>query len=243
VRAAAAFALLVLSVGAAALAVRRLVRNADEGPRRAPAALVVSEYGPPPGAVPGAAADGSATSTPIGAPEARRAPETKRVAAPAEKRGEQPALAPAPPPPPPLPRVEIPAIGVRAHIVSLGLTKDGALQAPPTYDEVGWWSGGPRPGRKGPALLAGHVDSRSAPAVFYRLRELRSGDAVTVIDSAGSHRFRVTGEQRAGKASFPTRRVYGDTPKPALRLVTCGGPWDARAGHYRDNLIVYAKQA
>lgn len=240
-RAAAAFALLVLSVGAAALAVRRLVRSADEGPRRAPATLVVSEYGPPPGAVPAVASGTPAPPPPIGAPEARRAPEAKQAAAavPAEK----PALAPAPPPPPPLPRVEIPAIGVRAHIVSLGLTRDRALQAPPTYDEVGWWSGGPRPGRKGPALLAGHVDSRSAPAVFYRLRELRSGDPVTVIDSAGSHRFRVTGEQRARKASFPTRGVYGDTPKPALRLVTCGGPWDARAGHYRDNLIVYAKQA
>jgi sortase (surface protein transpeptidase) len=239
VRAAAAFALLLLSVGAAGLGVRQLVRSAGEDPRPAPAALVVSEYGPPPGAVVGA----PASVTPTGAPEARPAPEAKRAAARTNEPAETPAVAPAPAPPPALPRVEIPSIGLRAHIVSLGLTKGGALQAPPTYDEVGWWSGGPRPGRKGPALLAGHVDSRSAPAVFYRLDELRRDDEVTVIDSAGTHRFRVTSEERARKTSFPTRRVYGDTPAPALRLVTCGGPWDARAGHYRDNLIVYAKQA
>jgi hypothetical protein len=36
--------------------------------------------------------------------------------------------------------------------------------------------------------------------------------------------------------------VYGPTPDPELRLVTCGGTFDAASGHYADNVIVYARE-
>ena len=45
--------------------------------------------------------------------------------------------------------------------------------------------------------------------------------------------------RRFRKSQFPTRLVYGNTDHAALRLITCGGPFDS-AGHYRDNVVVLA---
>jgi hypothetical protein len=78
-------------------------------------------------------------------------------------------------------RLEIPAIGVSSSLVRLGLEPDGAMQVPDDYQVAGWFTGGPQPGQLGPAVIAGHVDSRTGPAVFYRLRDLRPGDQIRVL--------------------------------------------------------------
>jgi sortase (surface protein transpeptidase) len=67
---------------------------------------------------------------------------------------------------------------VSAHVVDLGLERDRSLEVPKDYSEVGEWKRGARLGERGPAVLAGHVDSSAAAAVFYRLRDLRRGDRV-----------------------------------------------------------------
>jgi Sortase domain len=139
-------------------------------------------------------------------------------------------------------RIEIPAIGVRAPIILLGLNPDRSLEVPEDFDDTGWWSGGSRPGETGPAVIVGHVDSRTGPAVFYRLRELRRGDEVVVVRRDGTRaRFTVLGSERYPKDEFPTARVYGRTDGPTLRLITCGGGFDSSTGHYVDNTIVYAR--
>jgi len=138
-------------------------------------------------------------------------------------------------------RVQIPAIGVDAPIIKLGLDPTGALEVPKKLGDTGWWSGGARPGEAGPAVIAGHVDSKAGPDVFYRLRELRRGDAIIVTGRDGS-RVRLT-VQRSGsypKDRFPSHAVYGPTGKPALRLITCSGDFDRSTGHYLDNTVVYA---
>jgi Sortase domain len=138
-------------------------------------------------------------------------------------------------------RVEIPSIGVSAPIIRLGLNSDRTLEVPEDYGDAGWWSGGPRPGEAGPAVIVGHVDSYTGPAVFYRLRELGPGDEVAVVRRDGSRvRFTVQGSEQYPKDEFPTARVYGRTDGPTLRLVTCGGAFDSSTGHYVDNAIVYA---
>ncbi|MFC4019479.1 class F sortase [Micromonospora sp. GCM10011542] len=148
------------------------------------------------------------------------------------------AAPPAPQGPPT--RVRVPAIGVDSGLTVLGLDAAGALVPPADFAQVGWYGGGPPPGDTGPAVLAGHLDSRRGPAVFARLGELRPGDRVEVW--RGGHRllFRVTGSLRTRKDRFPTAVVYGPTPGPELRLVTCGGDFDRRSGHYRDNVVVFA---
>src|SRR5918998_1740580 len=129
---------------------------------------------------------------------------------------------------PPKPRLVVPAINVSAHAVNLGLNPDGTLEVPKDYDEVGLWKNGPAPGERGPALIAGHVDSITAPAVFYRLRKLRPGDRIRWEGDDGRiATFKVTRTEEHPKAEFPTARVYGKTRRRELRLVTCSGPADA----------------
>lgn len=138
----------------------------------------------------------------------------------------------------------IPAIDVTASVVDLGLNADRTLEVPQDYGEAGWWAGGAGPGAPGPAVIAGHVDSRDGPAVFYRLRELVPGDEVRLtLDNGSVVRFVVERLERHPKNDFPTESVYGQTPDPTLRLVTCSGDFDAATGHYVDNTIVFAAHA
>ncbi len=141
------------------------------------------------------------------------------------------------------PWLEIEAIGVSAPLVSLGLNPDRSLQVPGDAATAGWWRGGPEPGERGASVIAGHVDSRSGPGVFYRLRALRPGAAIEVTTEEGTTaRFVVERTERYAKDRFPTRRVYDRTRGSTLRLVTCAGSFDAARGHYRDNLIVFARR-
>ena len=112
-------------------------------------------------------------------------------------------------------RIEIPSIGVRAPIIRLGLNPDRTLEVPTDFGDAGWWSGGPRPGEPGPAVIVGHVDSYTGPAVFFRLRELRPHDTIVVVRRDGTRaRFSAIGSEQYPKDHFPTARVYGATARP-----------------------------
>jgi hypothetical protein len=140
--------------------------------------------------------------------------------------------------------VRIPAIGVAApQIVALGLDSAGAMEVPTDFDAVGWYRHSPSPGELGPAVLAGHVDSREGgPAVFFRLAELTPGDEVRVGRSDGTTAvFVVERVERYAKHAFPTLQVYGDLDHAGLRLITCGGRFDRSTGHYEDNVVAYAR--
>jgi sortase (surface protein transpeptidase) len=115
------------------------------------------------------------------------------------------------------------------------------MEVPDDYDVAGWYVHGPRPGDIGPAIIAGHVDSKRGPAVFYRLRDLAEGDSIEVGRADGSVAvFRVDAVEQYPKNRFPTAKVYGDLDHAGLRLITCGGDFDRSRGHYRDNIVVYA---
>ena len=141
-------------------------------------------------------------------------------------------------------RVQVPAIGVDSSLARLGLDAAGALVPPGDSGQAGWFAEGTAPGDVGPAVLAGHVDSYRGPAVFYRLRDVAVGDDVLVGRSDGTTvRFAVTRVDRYPKAEFPTAEVYGPTPDPELRLITCGGAFDRSRRSYVDNDVVYARLA
>ncbi len=141
-------------------------------------------------------------------------------------------------------RLVIPAIGVSARLIRVGLTAAGALQAPASTAVAGWYTGGPRPGETGPSVLGGHIDSYRGPGVFFRLRLLRPGDRVYVRRADGTVVvFRVNAVDEYLKNRFPTESVYGPTPDAQLRLITCGGTFDPATGHYLSNVVVYAALA
>ncbi len=138
----------------------------------------------------------------------------------------------------------IPLIGVKTSLITLGLAADGSLQVPSSTAVAGWYTGSPRPGSIGSAIIVGHIDSLSGPGVFYRLSELRRGDQVYLRRADGTTvLFLVTLVQSYLKDNFPTQAVYGPTPDAELRLITCGGAFDAATGHYLSNIVVYATQA
>lgn len=190
-------------------------------------------------AVAAVAVDGAQpAAAPPPAPPARSAVvEAVHTNAPATapRRGVRPA---------PPERIRIPAIGVAAPVVHVGLDHEGALEVPASWGVAGWYARGARPGEPGPAVIVGHVDSSSGPAVFYRLGALQRGAAIRIRRADGSvARFRVHRVERWPKESFPTQLVYGATRRPTLRLITCGGAFDRATGHYIDNTIVFAVSA
>jgi hypothetical protein len=138
-------------------------------------------------------------------------------------------------------RLQIPAIDVSTPLVHLGRLPDGTLQVPKAWGTAGWYDQGPRPGQPGPAVILGHVDSKSGPAVFYQLQTLRPGDTVRVGLADGKTLvFRVQRLQRYPKDQFPTQAVYFPTLDRELRLITCGGDFDYARDSYVDNIVVYA---
>jgi LPXTG-site transpeptidase (sortase) family protein len=138
-------------------------------------------------------------------------------------------------------RIEIPAIGVSAPLVALGLHRDHTIEVPKRWGDAGWFRPGPEPGERGAAVIAGHFDSTSGPAVFYHLRALVKGDKITVLLRGGSTvHFIVVSTRAVSKKSFPASLVYHKTQRPTLRLITCDGAFDRSTGHYVGNYIVFA---
>lgn len=136
--------------------------------------------------------------------------------------------------------ISIPSLDVESTIVPTGLLGDGTIDVPADPSIAGWFTGGPRPGERGPAVIMGHVDSKQyGPGVFYALRDIEVGAVVTVGTTTEPQSFVVRSVERYPKDAFPTESVYGTVPEPALRLITCGGSFDRSIGHYRDNVVVY----
>jgi len=137
-------------------------------------------------------------------------------------------------------RLQIQAIGVDSTLMDLGLNADGTMEVPPKGFPAGWYTGAPTPGELGPAIIAGHVDW-TGPGVFYNLRNLKPGDEVSVTREDGSIAvFQVTVVREFPKDAFPTDLVYGNIDGAGLRLITCGGAWNAQTRHYEDNIVAFA---
>ena len=152
---------------------------------------------------------------------------------------------PSPTPPAPIPvAVSIPAIDVESTLIPTGIDGNHRLQTPPVDkpEQASWFVGAPEPGEPGPAVILGHVNGSGRNGVFRYLHRLKPGDVITVNrDQAPAVFFKVRSVERFPKAEFPTERVYGKTTGPELRLISCGGVFDEGAGHYKDNVVVFAE--
>ncbi|MFE5732737.1 class F sortase, partial [Streptomyces sp. NPDC056528] len=184
-----------------------------------------------------------------GAEELRAAgpPQPPAAAAPGAARAEAAVLAPASVPGPlpasPPVRVRVPAVRVDAPVTRVGLDADGWIEAPPPEDDrlAGWFTGAATPGERGTAVVVGHVDTPAGPAVFYDLGAVGRGSRVEVLRRDGRTAvFTVYGVEAVPKEGFPARRVYADSGRPELRLITCGGTFTEKGG-YEDNVVVSAR--
>lgn len=139
-------------------------------------------------------------------------------------------------------RLLIPSLSVDTAVIDLGLNADGSMQVPPDEKDSGWYTRSPTPGELGPAVLAAHVDWKGKEGPFYDLREAEPGDAISVERADGrTAAFTVERVEKYPKNNFPTEEVYGNVDSAQLRLITCGGDFDASARSYRDNIVVFAQ--
>ncbi|MEV4466899.1 class F sortase [Micromonospora echinofusca] len=144
-------------------------------------------------------------------------------------------------------RLEIPAIDVTATVNAVGINeRTNEFEVPPSVDQIGWYRYGPGlETDAGSVVVAGHVDSATqGKGAFYRLRELDEGDTLTATGSDGeARRYRVVAREEYDKTRIPLDRYFARDGKPRLTLITCGGPFDAKARKYRDNIVVTAVPA
>jgi hypothetical protein len=142
-------------------------------------------------------------------------------------------------------RIRIDALEVDVPIVPVGLREDRQMEVPDDAHEIGWYYPGVRPGEKGSAVLAGHVDSKEGPGAFWGLRDLALDDVVTITHADGTEQaWRVVAREQYLKDELPINDLFvwgGETEH--LALITCGGAWDRDAASYRDNIVVYTVPA
>jgi LPXTG-site transpeptidase (sortase) family protein len=139
--------------------------------------------------------------------------------------------------------VHIPSVGINTNLITLGQEADGTLETPKDYGIAGWYKYSPTPGQTGPSIIVGHVDSYKGPAIFFRLKELKSGEIIEVKRKDGTTvKFKVDSVKQFQQDNFPTSEVYGNTNYPGLRLITCGGAFNRATGQYTENTVVFASR-
>lgn len=154
----------------------------------------------------------------------------------ANKTRRHPALKPSDPT-----QVKIPSIKVSSSLERLALDSHRAMETPADPAKAGWYSPGPTPGAKGPAVIVGHVTWNGTPSVFFKLARLEAGDAIAVKRADGTTaKFTVDRVAQYAKDHFPTVEVYRNLDHAGLRLITCGGNYSKEDRHYADNVVVYA---
>jgi sortase A len=139
-------------------------------------------------------------------------------------------------------RLSIPSISVDTTIEEVGLDTEGRMDVPKDYDAVGWYNLGPYPGEEGNAVLAGHLDSPTAPAVFWNLSNLMEGDEFMVTDVEGRElTFTVVQKTLYENENFPLDEVFGATNQKRLNLITCDGTFDQNSKLYSHRLVIYSE--
>lgn len=137
-------------------------------------------------------------------------------------------------------QLQIPKIKVDTAIEQVGVLDNGQMGVPKDENQVGWFEPGVKPGSKGNAVIAGHVDSKTGPAVFYELDQLKTGDDVTIIDENGNTlTFRVTKTESYDTKHAPIEDIFGATSSRQLNLITCSGTFGD--GGYDERFVVYTE--
>lgn len=136
----------------------------------------------------------------------------------------------------------IPALGIKTAVGTLGLQPDHQVMVPTSSHVVDWYIDGPTPGQIGSAVILGHVDSYKGPGTFFYLKDLKSGNAITIKLADGDVvHFAVVKVVQYSKVAFPDRLVFGSHGFQSLELVTCGGTFDHETGHYESNIVVFSR--
>ena len=137
-------------------------------------------------------------------------------------------------------RLRVPSIGVDAPVEAVGTDDQGRMAVPARATDVSWYKPGVAPGDAGNAVMAGHLDWTSGPAVFWRLGQLHAGNTATVIRADGSQVTFVVDSTTSMSFTAPTDSLFTSKGVPSLTLITCAGAWDQQRHTYLQRLVVHA---
>lgn len=141
-------------------------------------------------------------------------------------------------------RMYIPAIDLHADIEPVRVSLQGSMDVPKSTETIGYLEDGTLPGAKGNAVMDGHVDSYTGPAVFYHLKKLKPGDSVYVKDAKGTAiEFRVEAIGIYKTDNAPVQSIFGPSDEPRLNLITCTGKYSRKMKEHQERLVVYTKRA
>jgi hypothetical protein len=160
----------------------------------------------------------------------------------AVKAEAKPSEAPADAKPDTTDHLVIDKIGTNARIVSVGLTKEGNMDAPGNIYDVGLYKYGAKLGQNGTAVLAGHLDGANGEkGVFYDLNKLKAGDTITINRyNATPLTYKVTKTKIYKSTDKPTE-VFKSSSGAHLNLITCTGSWDKNKAQYDERLVVFTE--
>jgi LPXTG-site transpeptidase (sortase) family protein len=139
--------------------------------------------------------------------------------------------------------IYIPAIGLSANVQHVGLGKSGNMAVPNGYQDVGWYRYGTLPGKRGSAVMDGHVDNGFGLAgVFKHLQELKVGDQIFYTAEDGTQlTFIVEEVQRYPINDVPLSKVFNRADEARLNLITCAGSWVESQLSYNERIVVYSR--
>ena len=141
-----------------------------------------------------------------------------------------------------------------ARVTANRLNADGSLFVPADPTVVSWGSQEVAPGSgRGTIILVAHINNGGVAGAFADLADYRKGQVITVVLKDGRRmRYAVAAPPiEVNKTQVGARRQelfdqthsYGLAGKPQtgrLLLLSCGGVFDNRTGHYESNIFVYA---
>jgi sortase A len=139
-------------------------------------------------------------------------------------------------------RIKIPSLEIDTEIIPVGLLENGEMAVPKETNIVGWYNKGVMPGAKGNSVVAGHVDSKEGPAIFFYLKNLEKGQEILISDKEGHTRKFVVREKKSYKNDeAPIEEIFGVSSKRNLNLITCTGTFNHALHEYPDRLVVYTE--
>lgn len=138
--------------------------------------------------------------------------------------------------------LQIPSIKVDSTVLYVGLTKEGAVDAPKGPDNVAWFNLSSYPGQKGVSIIDGHSGYKNRqPAVFDSLYKLKVGGEIFVEDSNGTVMTFIVRKMKSYDSDASVAAIFNsDDGKSHLNLITCGGDWNATDQTHSKRLVVFA---
>jgi hypothetical protein len=141
-------------------------------------------------------------------------------------------------------KIDIPAVRIHSIIEPVGYLENGQMGVPGNTDRVGYLSTGILPGAAGNAIMDGHVDTYTGPAVFYPLKKLKRGDYVYVTGDDGCKlQFVVESVKFYLTSEAPIQTIFGPTEEHRLNLITCAGRYSRSKKEHEGRLVVFTKLA